>query len=65
MSESEIKEKLSFKIDLSGNFGMTPKQILKNANVYEGENKISTFEAKKTFEDKLIYFEKISNNIYF
>ena len=64
MSESEIKEKLSFKMDLSGNFGMTPKQILKNTNVYEGENKISTFEAKKTFEDKLIYFEKISNDEY-
>ena len=64
MNESEILEKLSFKLELTSNFGMTPKQILKTTNVYEGEHKISGNEVKKVFDDKLIYFEKISNDEY-
>lgn len=53
------------KLDMAINFGMTPKQILKETNKYEGENNIiNKNEVKKTFEDKLIHFEKVSNDEY-
>ena len=47
------------------NFGITPKQILKTTNLYEGENKSINMNQKgfkKNFDEKLIYFEKLQFN---
>ena len=57
---SELKIEIGFTI----NFGMTPKQILKSSNIYEEENKLIINEINKSFEDKLIYYEKLSNDDY-
>ena len=43
---------------------MTPKQILKSSNIYEEENKTAINEIYKNFEDKMIYYEKVSNDEY-
>ena len=51
-------------LGMSFNFGMTPKQILKTSNVYEKENKPLINEIHKIFDDKVLYFEKISNDEY-
>ena len=65
IKEKRFYEKMRAKLDITINFGMTPKQILKETNKYEGETSITNKnELKKTFEDKLIYFEKISNDEY-
>ena len=72
LKENKIKEKIFFekmrgRLDMAINFGMTPRQILEKTNKYnkyEEENKktIIKNELKKKFDDKLIYFEKISND---
>ena len=56
----DIKSNLCYSVS----FGMTPKQILKTTNLFEGENKITLNELFKIFEDKLIYYEKLSNDEY-
>jgi hypothetical protein len=56
----EIKTHLGF----ASNFGITPKQILTSSNIYEGENKTNANEIRKNFEDKIIYYEKLSNDEY-
>ena len=56
----KIKEHLVF----ACNMGLTPKQILKYSNIYEGENKFIINEILKNFENKVIAYEKISNNEY-
>ena len=56
----EFKSNISYSI----NFGMTPKYILKSTILFEEENKITLNEVSKSFEDKLIYFDKISNEEY-
>ena len=70
IAKKTIKEKIAIekmrgKIDMSINLGMTPKQILKLTNTFSKEDFIYiTGEFKKTFEDKLIYFEKLPNEEY-
>ena len=56
----ELKSDLSYSI----NFGITPKQILKSTILFEEDNKITSNELSKSFEDKLIYYEKLSNDEY-
>ena len=58
-------EKMKGKLDVTINFGMTPKQILKKTNIYKGKNKvIIKNELNKSFSDKLIYFMKLSTEEY-
>ena len=70
IEENKIKEKQFFdkmrgKIAMAVNFGMTPKKILNTTNICEVENKnINIFEIKKVFEEKLICYERISNEKY-
>ena len=61
---TKIITALRNEIGFTFNFGMTPKQILKSSNIYEEENKILINEIYKNFEDKVIYYEKISNDDY-
>jgi hypothetical protein len=56
----EIRTHLGF----ASNFGITPRQILTSSNIYEGENRLNANEIRKIFEDKIIYFEKVSNDEY-
>ena len=65
ITEKNFVDKMRGKLDLAINFGMTPKQILKNTVTYEEENKHAFInELDKIFEDKLIYFEKLPNGDY-
>ena len=59
-------EKMRNKLDMTLNFGQTPKQIMKESNIYEGENKISIdnyYKALKS-EEKLIFFKKMKNDTF-
>ena len=58
--------KMKNKIDISVNFGSTPRQILKESNIYEGDNKLNENSYYKVLnggdEEILIYFKKILND---
>ena len=56
----EIKSHLG----MCTNFGMTPKQILKSTNLYETDSKPMINEIDKMFDEKILYYEKISNDEY-
>ena len=67
ITEKKFFEKMRVKLDVTINFGITPKQILKTTNLYEGENKSINMNQKgfkKNFDEKLIYFEKLPNEEY-
>ena len=58
--------KMKNKIDISVNFGSTPRQILKESNIYEGDNKVNENSYYKVLnggdEEILIFFKKILND---
>ena len=58
--------KMKNKIDITVNFGSTPRQILKESNIYEGDNKINDNNYYKEInagdEEIFIYFKKLIND---
>ena len=65
--EKKIKQifnELKGHIGYAVNFGITPRQILKTTVINEGENKFACNEFSKSFEDKIIYYEKVTNDEY-
>ena len=62
-NKKDFIEKMKNKLDMTLNFGQTPKQILKESNIYEGENKLSTDNFYKVLksEEKIIFFKKFEN----
>ena len=62
----EFIDLMKNKIEIALNFGLTPKQILKESNPYEYEYK-SINSINKVFihgEDKLIFFKKLPNDYF-
>ena len=65
LTKKRFFEKMRGKLDITSNFGMTPKQILKKTNIYIEENKIVIKnELNKAFSEQLIYFKKLSTDEY-
>ena len=67
-NKQEFINKMKNKIDISVNFGSTPRQILKESNIYEGDNKLNDNSYYKAInggdEEKFIYFKKLLNDNY-
>ena len=67
--KADVKDsitKIKNKIDISMNFGMTPKQILKESIIYSGENKLSynQYKSHNSGSEKLLFFKNIPNNSF-
>ena len=56
--------KIKNKIGISMNFGMTPKQILKESNIYTGENKVinSIYKVHYSISEKFLFFKNFSKS---
>ena len=61
-----IIDKIKAKLIITMNFGQTPKQILKDSNIFDEDNKLNSDDSFKPLkvEEKLFFFKKISNNNY-
>ena len=66
INKKKFIDKMQNKIEFVLNFGIIPRQILKESNQYEAENKITNY-INKVFingEDKLIFFKKLPNDCF-